>query len=141
MVAQPTIRPTPIDDAWAAKWREDLAFAKAQMPETHLEIDHTTPLAEIEAAIDELAKRIPALAQHEAVVELARIVARIGDGHTRLSLPIDPAAASVPPAEAELDKPIQPRLTEPLSFSWATTLLTVAAGIENAMPTLPPDGE
>ena len=37
--------------------------------------------------------------------------------------------------------PIQPRLTEPLSFSWATTLLTVAAGIENAMPTLPPDGE
>ena len=37
--------------------------------------------------------------------------------------------------------PIQPRLTEPLSLSWAITLLTVEAGIENAMPTLPPDGE
>jgi len=28
-----------------------------------------------------------------------------------------------------------------LSLSWAITLLTVEAGIENAMPTLPPDGE
>ena len=37
--------------------------------------------------------------------------------------------------------PIQPRLTAPLSLSWATTLFTVEAGIENAMPTLPPDGE
>jgi hypothetical protein len=37
--------------------------------------------------------------------------------------------------------PIQPRLTEPLSLSWAITFLTVEAGIENAMPTLPPDGE
>ena len=37
--------------------------------------------------------------------------------------------------------PIQPRLTEPLSLSWAITLFTVEAGIENAMPTLPPDGE
>ncbi len=37
--------------------------------------------------------------------------------------------------------PIQPRLTVPLSLSWAITLFTVDAGIENAMPTLPPDGE
>src|SRR4029450_338333 len=37
--------------------------------------------------------------------------------------------------------PIQPRVTVPLSLSWATTDFTVEAGIENAMPTLPPDGE
>ena len=42
----------------------------------------------------------------------------------RLNLNTDPAAADVP-----------------LSFSWATTFFTVVAGIENAMPTLPPDGE
>ena len=37
--------------------------------------------------------------------------------------------------------PIQPRVTEPCSLSWVTTLLTVSAGIAKAMPTEPPDGE
>src|SRR5215470_13753676 len=37
--------------------------------------------------------------------------------------------------------PIQPRVTVPLSLSWATTDLTVSAGIANAIPTEPPDGE
>ena len=37
--------------------------------------------------------------------------------------------------------PIQPRVTEPLSLSWATTLFTVSAGMAKAMPTEPPDGE
>jgi len=37
--------------------------------------------------------------------------------------------------------PIQPRVTLPLSRNWATTLLTVSAGMANAMPTEPPDGE
>ena len=37
--------------------------------------------------------------------------------------------------------PIQPRVTLPLSLSWATTDFTVGAGIAKAMPTDPPDGE
>ena len=37
--------------------------------------------------------------------------------------------------------PIQPRVTLPLSLSWATTVFTVSAGMAKAMPTLPPDGE
>ena len=37
--------------------------------------------------------------------------------------------------------PIQPRVTLPLSRSCATTLFTVSAGIANAIPTEPPDGE
>ncbi len=37
--------------------------------------------------------------------------------------------------------PIQPRVTVPLSLSWVTTVFTVSAGIANAMPTEPPEGE
>ena len=37
--------------------------------------------------------------------------------------------------------PIQPRSTSPLSLSWATTVLTVLAGMAKPMPTDPPDGE
>ena len=37
--------------------------------------------------------------------------------------------------------PIQPRVTVPLSLSWATTVFTVSAGIAKAMPTEPPEGE
>ena len=36
---------------------------------------------------------------------------------------------------------MKPRVTEPLSLSDATTFSTVLAGMANAMPTLPPDGE
>jgi len=89
------IGPIPIDEAWALKWREDLAFAKAEMPGTHIRIDHSTPRSELDTAIDDLAGHIPTLAHHQAVVELARIVAMIGDGHTRLTLPIDPASGFV----------------------------------------------
>ena len=37
--------------------------------------------------------------------------------------------------------PIHPRVTEPCSRSWSTTARTVVAGMANAIPTLPPDGE
>ncbi len=37
--------------------------------------------------------------------------------------------------------PIQPRVTWPVSLSWATTVFTVSAGMSNPMPTEPPDGE
>ena len=37
--------------------------------------------------------------------------------------------------------PIHPRVTAPLSLSWVMTVRTVSAGIANAIPTEPPDGE
>lgn len=41
--------------------------------------------------IEQLRKRAPELAPHEVIVEMARIVALLGDGHTRLTLPLDSA--------------------------------------------------
>jgi hypothetical protein len=90
--AQEAPQPIPIEGEWVTRWRSDLEFARSKMPETHLRIDHSTPLTVIETAIDELTDRIPQLTHQAAVVELTRIVAMIGDGHTRLSLPIDPVS-------------------------------------------------
>ncbi|MGD8374883.1 MAG: hypothetical protein PVF68_01980 [Acidobacteriota bacterium] len=86
------LAPVPISAAWAVKWREDLMFAEEKMPEVHIRIDHATPLPELKRALDRLGWRIASLSQQGAIVELARVVARIGDGHTRLTLPIDPAS-------------------------------------------------
>lgn len=38
------LAPEVIDAAWAAKWQEDLAFAKEKMPEVHIRIDHACTL-------------------------------------------------------------------------------------------------
>jgi len=68
-----------------AKWREDLAFFRTELPKTHKNVFHTMSREEFDRAVTELEAKLPRLADHEVVVELARIVARIGDGHTHLS--------------------------------------------------------
>lgn len=46
---------------------------------------HTITPAEVDAAIQRLRERIPKLARHEIIVEMARIVAMVGDGHTNIA--------------------------------------------------------
>lgn len=57
----------------------------------HPNLFHSIPAPELRAAIAALSERVPSLSHHEIVVELARIIASIHDGHTRLTLPFDPA--------------------------------------------------
>lgn len=64
------------------KWREDLRFMGERLPATHKNLYHKLSKADFEAAVRKLDKRIPTLADHEIVVEMMRIIAMIGDGHT-----------------------------------------------------------
>jgi Peptidase family S41 len=73
------------DDAANQKWRDDLAFFRAEMPRVHKNLFHTMPREEFERMINALAARVPWLEDHEIAVELGRIVAGIGDGHTHLN--------------------------------------------------------
>jgi tetratricopeptide (TPR) repeat protein len=70
------------------EWREDLRTLAEQLPERHANAFHTITPERLETAISVLDKRIPNLADHQIIVELAGIVALIGDGHTRLTLPL-----------------------------------------------------
>src|SRR5919112_2504203 len=52
-----------------------------------------------------------------------------------------PMASAISLVTGCICTPMKPRVTEPLSFREATTFSTVLAGMANAIPTLPPDGE
>jgi hypothetical protein len=81
-----------VDTEWVARWRQDLALARDTLSQMHPNLFHSVTRAEWNRELDSLAARLPRLEHHEIVVELARIVARIGDGHTRLTMPFDSTA-------------------------------------------------
>jgi hypothetical protein len=70
------------------KWGEDLHFLVERV-----ETAHRFPFSKVtkeafEGAAADLKARIPSLSDHDIVVEMAALVAMLGDGHSRLSLPI-----------------------------------------------------
>ena len=70
--------------AEATAWREDLHFMARQMERTHKNLYHAVSRDEFAAAVATLDDRIPSLERHEVIVELAKIVASVGDGHTNI---------------------------------------------------------
>lgn len=82
-----------VSPEWAATWRADLAFLADTLPRVHANLFHTLPRDSFEAEIERLSARLQGLDHAAITVDLARIVARVGDGHTRLTLPFDSAAA------------------------------------------------
>jgi hypothetical protein len=80
----------------AAAWREDLKFLATELPRRHpMPFEGRTRTrvtrAQFDSAVTELDARIPALARHEVIVGLQRIVAMLGAGHTTLSPFLDPS--------------------------------------------------
>lgn len=68
----------------AADWRADLRFLAAEMERRHKNLFHTVSRERFTAAVAELDAAIPRLQRHEIIVGMMRIVAMVGDGHTRL---------------------------------------------------------
>jgi hypothetical protein len=73
-----------------ARWREDLRFLADEMPKQHRNLFHTMTREQFEGAVKRLDERIPSLARHQIIVEMARIVAMVGDGHTNIAPTRDP---------------------------------------------------
>lgn len=66
------------------KWREDLRFLAAELPKRHKNAFHRISQAQFEKLISDLDAKIPTLSNEEIVLNLVRITAQIGDGHTGL---------------------------------------------------------
>ena len=79
-----------VDKAEAERWREDLRYMAEQMPLRHNNLFHTMTRAQFDAAVRRLDERIPQLARHQIIVEMARIAAMVGDGHTNVAPTRDP---------------------------------------------------
>lgn len=67
------------------KWREDLQFLAREIPRRHKNAFHKITKEQFERAVAELDAQIPALDDAEIVLNLSRIAAMVGDGHTRVN--------------------------------------------------------
>lgn len=76
----------PVGVGGAEPWREDLRAFVAGLERIHPEPYWRTPEPRFDSAVAALDERIPGLASHEIIVELARLAAMVGDGHTSLPL-------------------------------------------------------
>jgi hypothetical protein len=81
----------PLTESEIQKWREDLRYMEKGMEKFHRNLFHTMSKEQFHAAVNDLDKRIPQMARHEIIVELARIAAMVEDGHTNLRLAHEPA--------------------------------------------------
>ena len=79
---------SPVSEDWAQNWQDDFRFLARELPKAHPDPFAKLSRADFEARIDELIEAAPAMAHEELVVGLARVVASLGDGHTRVTLPL-----------------------------------------------------
>jgi len=63
-------------------WNEDLDVAVREMPAVHPNLFHVVSREQFDGAVADLRRRLPGLARHQVVVELMRLAASVGDGHT-----------------------------------------------------------
>jgi tetratricopeptide (TPR) repeat protein len=77
---------SPIPSADVAGWRHDLRQLVSELERNHPAPFNRTPRPTFVAAVARLEQRIPQLAAHEIIVEMQRLVALVGDGHTNINL-------------------------------------------------------
>lgn len=84
--AEPPVAPATVSPT-AEQWRADLEWLRVELPKRHPDPFAHWSQADYEAAFAALQAQLPTLAEHARVVGLARVVATLRDGHTRLTLP------------------------------------------------------
>lgn len=87
---EPQAPAPPTDSIAVRQWREDLAYLARELPRRHKQLFHTLGRAQFDSALAVLDRKLPGLARHQVIVELARIVALVGDGHTNVAPTRDP---------------------------------------------------
>jgi hypothetical protein len=77
------------------------------MPEVHANLFHTMPRDSFETRIERLRTAVSGMEHHQVAMAIAEIVADVRDGHTRLTLPVDPAAGFFGGHASTLDPKIE----------------------------------
>lgn len=107
--APATIARSAMDAAWVEKWEEDLEVAHDALLAKHPNpFDHIS-VEEMQVEFDRLIERLPEMGHAEVIVGLTRIVARVGDGHTRLTLPLAPGVEFMQ-GHSETERPALPAM-------------------------------
>ncbi|GJL65162.1 MAG: hypothetical protein NPIRA05_01330 [Nitrospirales bacterium] len=69
------------------QWKQDLEQLATAVSEIHFKPFHNFPEQDFNSAIDSLNTRLPELNDQEIILEMAMIVAKMKDGHSRLHIP------------------------------------------------------
>jgi hypothetical protein len=86
LVAHPAAAQAPrlLDTANVRRWREDLAVLRTEMPARHPNLFHSMTRPQFDSALSAIDSRLPALTRHGVIVELERMLALVGDGHSNV---------------------------------------------------------
>jgi hypothetical protein len=68
-----------------SEWADDLRFLREELPKHHKNFFHRMTRADFDAAVAALGRRLPELSDLQIVVEIQKIAASIGDGHSGVS--------------------------------------------------------
>jgi hypothetical protein len=74
-----------LDQTAIERWRADLRYLAEQLPKRHKNLFAAMARGQFEQAVKRLDERIPSLTEQQIFVEMMRIVARVEDGHTRIT--------------------------------------------------------
>lgn len=88
--ARADLQPARSDSTFVRHWREDLAYLARELPRRHADLFHSMRREQFDSALAALDRKLPGLARHQVIVELARLVALAGDGHTAVMPTRDP---------------------------------------------------
>ncbi len=75
----------PLDSAQVRQWREDLSFLRREMPARHANLFHSMTRAQFDSALTAIDRALPRLTRYQVIVELQRLDALVGDGHSNVS--------------------------------------------------------
>ena len=82
------VQPATVPALSPEQWRGDVRYLYEQMAKKHKNLYHSTSKAAFDAAVATLENRIPDLTGEQIEVEIAKLVAMAGDGHTAFELTI-----------------------------------------------------
>ena len=78
----PSSHPSPAETV-QGKWRQDLHYLASELPRLHINAFHAISKEEFEKEVSRIDSEIPNLQPREIKIELRKLVALIGDGHTQ----------------------------------------------------------
>lgn len=82
--AQP--KPRPLPHLTPEQWRADVDHLARELPKRHKNAFHTITHEQFAAEVDALRTRTGQANDHEMLVGLMQLTAKVGDGHTRVNL-------------------------------------------------------
>jgi len=78
----------PVRDERVEAWRADLRFLGRELPARHHDAFFALPEADFRAGLAALDTDLATLDDDQVIARLAQLVARLGDGHTRIVAPL-----------------------------------------------------